>query len=99
MNVLGYYKERGLYVQYKDQLEYMFLRELWGAFFRIGKMPDKCLRRSILKENWQILNKTFPCWRKNKILKKENSLRDIYFKSVNKYTYKIYSKIFCIGKK
>jgi hypothetical protein len=70
------------------------MRIVGGAFFRIIKILDKDLRKSILIENWNILNKIFPSWKKNKILKKKNSLKDIYFKSINRCTYKIYSEIF-----
>jgi hypothetical protein len=99
-NVLAYYKEKGLYDQYKDMLEYIYLRELLGgAFFRMVKIPDKNLRKRILIENWQKLNETFPCWKDNKILRYRYTLKDIYFKSLNNFTYKIYSEIFSAIKK
>jgi glycosyltransferase involved in cell wall biosynthesis len=93
-NVLVYYKERGLYEQYKDRLEYIYLRELLGGtFFRIVKISDKNLKKRILIENWQKLNETFPCWKQNKILQNRNTLADIYFKLINNFTYKISEKI------
>jgi glycosyltransferase involved in cell wall biosynthesis len=94
-NVLAYYKEKGLYDQYKDLLEYIYLREMFGgAFFRMVKISDKNLRRRILVENWQKLNETFPYWKNNKILQSRNTLLDTYFKSINRFTYQIYAKVF-----
>jgi glycosyltransferase involved in cell wall biosynthesis len=91
-DVLTYYKEKELYDQYKDQLEYIYLRELLGgAFFRIVKMPDKNLRRCILQENWQKLNEVFPFWKRNTILQSSTALKDIYFRTINSITYGIYA--------
>ena len=47
----------------------------------------------MLKTTWENLNTKFPNWKNNEILKKNKSLKDIYMKSVNKFTYKIYCKI------
>jgi hypothetical protein len=96
-NVLEYYKEKGLYDKYKEQLEYVYLRELLGGtFFRIVKINEKSLKSHILIENWKKLNETFPYWRKNKILQKRKTLKDIYYKTVNNFTYRIYAKLWSI---
>jgi hypothetical protein len=96
-NILAYYREMGVYGQYEDQLEYIYLRELLGgSFFRMVKISDRNLRNRILIENWQKLNEAFPCWRKNRILQSRNALKDIYFKSINSLVYRIYSKIYGI---
>jgi glycosyltransferase involved in cell wall biosynthesis len=96
-NVLVYYKKMGVYDQYEDQLEYVYLQELLGGtFFRIVKISDKNLRNRILIENWRKLNDTFPNWKKNKILQSRITLKDMYFKSINSFIYGIYSKLCAI---
>jgi glycosyltransferase involved in cell wall biosynthesis len=98
-NVLEYYKKEKIYSEYKNQLEYIYLRELLlGSFARFSRIHDRNLRKQILSENWQILNKTFPVWRKNAILKKGKTLKDNYFRTVNGFTYKLYSAFFSLKK-
>ena len=39
------------------------------------------------------MNEKFPNWKQNPILKKGKSLKDIYLKTINNVTYKIYCTI------
>jgi len=92
-NIVTYYRTRGFYDKYKEQLEYVCIKELLAAsFFRILKINDKEARAIILRENWDILQNMFPCWRYNRILK-TLSLKNLFLKSMNKITYHIYAKI------
>jgi glycosyltransferase involved in cell wall biosynthesis len=94
-NVILYYKENNIYEKYRQQLEYIFIKILLGgSFFRMVKIENRLSRKTVLKENFDFLVTMFPDWRKNKILQGRKSLKDIYFKSVNKFTYPIYAKIF-----
>lgn len=94
-NVLNYYKSNQIYDEYKMELEYIYARYLLcSSLGRVVKIKDKKLKEKILYETWKNLNEKFPKWRKNEILKKRKSLKDFYMKTVNKYTYKIYCKIF-----
>jgi glycosyltransferase involved in cell wall biosynthesis len=94
-NVLSFYKERGFYTQYKEQLEYIYIGSRLGAsFFRILRIQDRRLSVQILEENWQDLVGHFPCWKKNKLLLCNKSLKGIYYKTINYSTYKMYAKIF-----
>ena len=89
-NVCLYYKEKGFYEEYREQLEYIYVRFLLcSSLKRICKIEDKAQRKQLLKENWDNINTKFPNWRKNEILKKK-SLKNLYIKSNNKVTYKIY---------
>lgn len=98
-NVIKYYKEKGLYGEFKDELEYTYTRILLcSSLFRMVKIPDKVIRRKLLEENWYLLNKNFPDWKKNKILKKYKNGKNRYIRSINKCTYKIYCIIFRIKK-
>ena len=57
-------------------------------------MENKLIRKQLLQETWTRLNSEFPNWKKNKILKKDKSVKNFYMKTVNKFTYKIYCVIF-----
>ena len=55
------------------------------------KIKDKKIREELLNSTWNNLNTKFPDWKENKILKEEKTLKNIYIKSVNSFTYKIYT--------
>ena len=94
-NVLNYYKENGLYDQYKEVLEYRYTRYLLSSsLLRITKIPEKEIRNKLLKMTWEKLNSTFPKWKKNKILKTGKDSKKLYMRTVNKITFKLYSFIF-----
>ena len=98
-NVINYYKANLLYDDYETQLEYIYTRYLLcSSLGRIVKIKDKKLREKILYETWKNLNEKFPKWKQNEILKQRKSIKDKYMKTVNKYTYKIYCKIFGLKK-
>lgn len=89
-NVIKYYKEKGIYEEYKQELEYIYVRFLLcSSLKRMCKIQDKFERNEALKQTWENINTKFSKWRKNKILKKR-SLKNLYIKSNNKITYKIY---------
>jgi glycosyltransferase involved in cell wall biosynthesis len=99
LNILEYYRGNNLYDDYKEQLEYICIRYLLGSsFLRIIKINDKKSRENILTENWHKLNELFPAWKQNKILNNSKLMKDKYFKTVNKYTYSMYSKFFSLAK-
>ncbi len=89
-NVIEYYKKIGIYEEYKEQLEYIYVRYLLcSSLKRMCKIGDKKERKQALKETWNNINTKFPNWRKNKVLKNK-SLKNKYIKSNNIITYKIY---------
>ena len=89
-NVIEYYKKLGIYEEYKEELEYIYVRYLLcSSLKRMCKIGDKKERKQALKETWNNINTKFPNWRKNKILKNK-SLKNKYIKSNNIITYKIY---------
>ena len=93
-DVIAYYKENNFYDEYKDELEYIYARYLLcSSLLRMVKIQDKETRKNMLKITWENLNTKFPNWKKNKILKRNKTLKDRYMKSVNKFTYKIYCTI------
>ena len=95
-NVIKYYKENYLYEEYKEELEYTYIRILLcSSLKRICKIDNKYDRKKAIEETWTNINNNFPYWKKNKILNKK-SVKNIYIKSWNNYTYKIYSFILSI---
>lgn len=93
-NVINYYKENNLYEEYKAELEYTYTRLLLcSSLLRIVKIEDTEVRKNLLNETWQRLNSTFPDWKENEILKHDKSKKNLYIKTINKYTYKIYCQI------
>ena len=84
-------------IEYKNELEYVYTRFLLcSSFLRMVKIKDKKIRKEVLKQTWENLNTIFPDWKKNKILKKETTGKNLYIRSINKFTYKLYGVLFKI---
>ena len=93
-NVIEFYKKNNIYEKYRDELEYNYARYLLcSSLKRMCKIKDKSIREKLLTENWERLNSNFPNWKENVILKTVNIGKNKYMRTVNKSTYKIYSKI------
>ena len=93
-NVIEFYKKNNIYEEYRDELEYNYARYLLcSSLKRMCKIKDKTIRKKLLTENWERLNSNFPNWKENVILKAVNTGKNKYMRTVNKSTYKIYSKI------
>ena len=89
-NVIEFYKNKGYYEEYKEELEYTYLRLLLcSSLKRMCKIKDKQERKTALDDTWNNINTNFPNWRKNRILKKK-TIKNMYIKSVNRFTFKIY---------
>ena len=93
-NVIEFYKKNNIYEKYRDELEYYYARYLLcSSLKRMCKIKDKTIREKLLTESWKRLNSNFPNWKENVILKTVNIGKNKYMRTVNKSTYKIYSKI------
>lgn len=93
-NVIEFYKKNNIYEEYRDELEYNYARYLLcSSLKRMCKIKDKTIREKLLTESWERLNSNFPNWKENVILKTVNIGKNKYMRTVNKSTYKIYSKI------
>ena len=93
-NVIEFYKENNIYEEYRDELEYNYARYLLcSSLKRMCKIKDKTIREKLLTDSWERLNLNFPNWKGNVILKTVNIGKNKYMRTVNKSTYKIYSKI------
>lgn len=93
-NIINFYKERNLFETYKSELEYLYIRFLLGSsFLRIVKIKDKNLRRELLNKTLDKLYTMFPNWKKNELLQIKTR-KNMYYKTINRFTFKIYSFIF-----
>ena len=98
-HVIEFYKEKDLYNEYKTQLEYVYTRYLLcSSLLRMVKIQDKKLKKQLLNKTWTNLNTKFSNWKKNEILRNRKSGKNLYMKTVNKFTYPIYCKIFSLLK-
>ncbi len=96
-NVIKYYKDNGLYDEYEEELEYNYARYLLcSSLKRICKIQDKPKREELINKTWDNLTSKYPEWKNNEILKNTNLNKNKYMRSINKTTYKIYTKLFRI---
>lgn len=99
-HVREYYKEKDIYEKYKEELEYVYIRYAFcSSLLRIVKIENASLQKELLNLTWEKVNTTFPNWEKNKILKKGKGLKNIYLKTINQFTYRIYTTILSIIQK
>lgn len=99
-NAIKYYEEKKIIGRYKNQLEYSVMRIVFGSsFLRAIQIPDKKLRREILDEGYNFVESYFPNWKKNMYLQKEKGLKNFYYKTINRFTYRIYEILFRIVKR
>lgn len=95
-NVIDYYNNNNLFNEYKEQLEYTYVRLLLcSSLKRMCKIRNKGERKKALEDTWNNINSKFPNWKKNKLLKKK-SLKNIYMRSVNRVTFRIYCLLFML---
>lgn len=93
-NLITFYKNNNLYEKYKENIEYLYIRILMGSsFLRMVKITDNDCRKNLLNKSYIELNKKFPNWKKNRLLKVKN-IKNIYYKTINKFSFKIYSFLF-----
>ncbi len=94
-HVIQYYKENGYYEEYKEELEYVYVRYAFcRSLLRMVQVQDEKLQIELLELTWDKVNTTFPNWKKNTILKKRKNLKNLYIRTINHTTYKIYCAIF-----
>ena len=94
-NVIEFYKANNFYNIYEEELEYIYTRFLLcSSLRRMTKIKNKSIKKELLKRTWENLNIKFPDWKKNKYLKNEKTMKNLYIRTVNNFTYKIYIKLF-----
>ena len=92
-NVIEFYKEKNIFDNYKNELEYNYARYLLcSSMLRMIMIEEKEERDKTVKLAWNKLNERFQKWKENPYLK-EKGLKNKYMKSVNEKTLKIYEKL------
>ena len=98
--VIDFYKENDLYEEYKDELEYIYIRYAFcSSLLRIVKIKDQNIQQELLDLTWEKVNTNFPEWKKNPILKSKKDLKSIYLKTINKFTYEMYTTMLSLFQK
>lgn len=93
-DLLKFYHQRDLYVQYEKELEYLFIRFFLGnSFLRTCQIKDKADRIETLDLSFQILTDNFPDWKVNPYLKGPG-LKNKYFRLINKKIYRVIAFVF-----
>ena len=92
-HVIDYYKANNLFAEYKEEMEYTYARYiLCSSMLRMVMIENKKERKEIIHFTWKSLNIQFPNWKENDYLK-EKGLKNVYMKTVNKVTLKIYTSL------
>lgn len=98
-DLYNYCKKNNFYDLYKDEIEYVFIRFFLGnTFLKAVKIKDVDDRKKTLELNWSLLNDTFPNWKRNKYLKKL-SIKNIYYRLINKHNYSLIARMFVLLKR
>lgn len=88
-DVFEFYDEKSLGAEFEEIVECKYVKTLFCSFLmRMLKMKDKTVRKEVIHESWQIINKERPNWRNNRYLKKMTP-RNIYLKMMSKPTLEI----------
>lgn len=92
-----YYIEQGFYSEYEKALEFLFARILLcSSFLRMVRILNGRERTCALKQNLDMLEHYFPDWRNNPYLKNDRTAKAAFMKTINPFTYRIYSAVFSI---
>ena len=67
---------------------------LCSYLLSIVKVVDNKIRKKIERRTWEELNKNFPNWKQNPILKKEKGAKNLYIKLVNKSNFRALCRLF-----
>lgn len=85
--ILDFYKEKNMYLEYQDVLEYVYVRYLYATFIRSALPFDKKDYMDAVNCAIENVNKTFPHYKKNKYFYK--SIKGLYLVMFNKMIAKI----------
>lgn len=85
--IKDFYIKQNSYEEYKDEIEYLFIRFFLGnSYLRACRIRDKNIRKDTLDRGWDFLNQNYPNFRKNKYLN-NSGLKNKYFKTITKDKY------------
>ena len=91
--IIDFYKEKKLYLEYKKELEYSYVRYLYATFIKqCTNYSDKKEFKKAVKTAIKERKERFPHYRRNSLFYK-NGLKGIYLVLFNKITANIYYKL------
>lgn len=92
-NIFRYYSENNICKEYRDAVEYKFVKALLGNFFlKYCRIDNKKEKRQGLLKNWQYITSNFSNWKHNPyIINNDSKLVKMYLKNMNYFFYKILS--------
>lgn len=82
--ILLYYKSNNIFAEYKDELEYMYVRYLFATYIkRLAKTKNREKFKDGIKLAIKKVKDNFPDYKKNKYLNNKN-VKNLYLKYFNK---------------
>lgn len=79
---LDYYKEKGIYDLYKDELEYCYVRYIYATFIKAACKFDKKEYKNAVNKAIKNVNTHFPNYKKNKYMSRGK--KNLYLKHFSK---------------
>ena len=90
-DILEFYRKNSILGQYKDELEYFCVKIAFCSnLSRIGRVPNKFMRKELFDKTFDFVNKKFPYYRKNKFFSGKIGM---YIKSVTRWDCGLYARI------
>ena len=90
-DILDFYHRKGIYNEYKDELEYFCVKIAFCSnFSRIGRVKEPLTRRDLYNATFTFVQKNFPLYRKNKYFRGKTGM---YIKSVNRLDCDLYGRV------
>ena len=89
--IIDYYKEHDLFDEYKEELEYCYVRYIYATFVKQASRYDYSDYLDAVDIAIENVNKQFPDYRKNKLFK--GNIKGLYLLLFNKTIAKVYFKI------
>lgn len=84
-SVIAYYKEKGIYEKYKEEIEYLYVRYSFATFpKRLAKCGNKEKYNNGIRYAFQNVEKHFPDYKKNYYLK-HMGVKGLYIKHFNNF--------------
>lgn len=91
-HVLDFYRERELFSEYRDELEFFYVRILLcSSLRRISHVKDRKLKKQLLHRTLDEIRANFPKYKKNRLLRGKMKF---YIRSMNRATIRWYAMIF-----
>lgn len=91
-DIIAFYKEHGVYEQYREYLEYFCVKILFSSsVLRICQIRDRSTRRDYLERSIRKVKELFPGYRSNRFFRK--GIKGLYVRSISRLTLPIYANL------